>query len=71
MQRNCLTMLFPHRNIEGAVQYKMSLTTNGVFYFESLILLEEYQRKRNWQEVQAVAVQENLLQAPGAQRDTT
>lgn len=70
MQRNCLTMLFPHGNIEGAVQYKMSLTMNGVFYFESLILLEEYQRKRNWQEVQAVSVQKNLLQAPGAQRDT-
>jgi hypothetical protein len=50
---------------------RSAFTTNGVFYFESLILLEEYQRKRNWQEVQAVAVQENLLQAPGAQRDTT
>lgn len=45
------------------VQYKMSFTTGGLFYSESLVLLEEYQRTRNWQAVQAVAIQENLLQS--------
>ena len=45
------------------LKYRMSFTTGGLFYSESLILLEEYQRTKNWQEVQAVTVKENLLQS--------
>lgn len=45
------------------VEYKMSFTSGGLFYSESLVLLEEYQRKKDWNEVQLIALQENLIQS--------
>lgn len=43
-------------------KYKMSFSTGGIFYHESLILAELYLVNPEWKEINAQALEENLLQ---------
>ena len=44
-------------------RYNMSFTTGGLFFNESLRVLDIYKDKQNWKETQRVAVADNLIQA--------
>ena len=43
--------------------YKMSFTTGGLFYNESLLIAEVYAQAGNWQETRDKVLSQNLLQA--------